>query len=69
MGAESISNLWFHFADAAGHRLNSLDLSYEDLNSEMALPGVPQPLTALITAYQNQYPDIDFSQNEFCLYT
>ena len=65
MGAESISNLWFHFADAAGHRLNSLDLSYEDLNSEMALPGVPQPLTALITDYQNQYPDINFSQNKF----
>ena len=65
MGAESVSNLWFHFADAAGHRLNSLDLSYEALKSEMALPGVPQPLTALITDYENQYPDIDFSQNKF----
>ena len=65
MEAESVSNLWFHFADAAGHRLNSLDLSYEALKSEMALPGVPQPLTALITDYENQYPDIDFSQNKF----
>ncbi|MCY3681208.1 MAG: putative Ig domain-containing protein [Gemmatimonadetes bacterium] len=65
MGAESVDNLWFHFADAAGHRLNSLDFSYDALKSEMALPGIPQPLTALINAYQNQYLDIDFSQNQF----
>ncbi len=68
MGAESVANLWFHFADAAGHRLNSLDLSYQDLNSEMALPGVPQPLTALITDYQNQYSDINFHRISLPLY-
>ena len=65
MGAESVSNLWFHFKDDSGDRQGTaLDFSYQDLKIKPATPGSPQPLTALINAYQSQYPDIDFSQNK-----
>ena len=66
MGAESVNNLWFHFKDDSGSgQGTALDFSYQDLKIKLAIPGSPQPLTALINAYQSQYPDIDFSQNKF----
>ncbi len=43
----------------------ALNFSYQNLKIKPAIPGSPQPLTALINAYQSQYPDIDFSQNKF----
>ena len=57
MGAESVSNLWFHFTDEASHGLLDLDLSYQNLSTSER--------NDLIAFYQRQYPDINFSQNKF----
>ncbi len=54
MGAESVSNLWFHFGDNTGEGIG-IDSKYP------ASGWIPD----LLSFYQTQHPDINFSENNF----
>ena len=54
MGANSVSNLWFHFGDDTGEGIG-IDSKYP------ASGWIPD----LLSFYHTQYPDINFSENKF----